>query len=61
MPLTFSWAVTHLAETLEELVSTHQVPAYVVHFTQAAAVEHANSLPDAQGGDPGGEGRDRGA
>ena len=44
VPLSFSWAMTPLAETVEELVSTHQVPAYVVHFTQAAAVEHATSL-----------------
>ena len=44
VPLSFSWALTPLAETVEELVSTHQVPAYIVHFTQAAAVEHANSL-----------------
>ena len=49
MPLSFTWAVTPLAETVEELVSTHQVPAYVVHFTQAAAVEHANSLQTLQG------------
>ena len=44
MPLTFTWALTPLAETLEELVSTHQAPAYVVHFTQKDAVEHATSL-----------------
>jgi hypothetical protein len=44
VPLTFSWALTPLAETLEELVSTGQGPVYVVHFTQAAAVEHATSL-----------------
>ena len=44
VPLTFTWALTPLAETLEELVTTHQAPVYVVHFTQAAAVEHANSL-----------------
>jgi superfamily II RNA helicase len=44
VPLSFSWATTPLAETLEELVTTHQSPVYVVHFTQAAAVEHANSL-----------------
>lgn len=44
VPLTFSWALTPLAETLEELVATHQAPVYVVHFTQAAAVEHATSL-----------------
>jgi hypothetical protein len=44
VPLTFAWALTPLADTLEELVTTHQAPAYVVHFTQAAAVEHATSL-----------------
>ena len=44
VPLSFSWATTPLAETLEELVTTNQGPVYVVHFTQAAAVEHATSL-----------------
>ncbi|HSV40940.1 MAG TPA: DUF3516 domain-containing protein [Nocardioidaceae bacterium] len=44
VPLHFTWAVTPLADTLEELVSTRQAPVYVVHFTQAAAVEHATSL-----------------
>lgn len=44
VPLTFSWVLTPLAETLEELVTTHQAPAYVVHFTQKDAVDHAASL-----------------
>jgi superfamily II RNA helicase len=44
VPLTFSWALTPVDETVEELVATRQVPAYVVHFTQAAAVEHATRL-----------------
>ncbi|MCW2768134.1 MAG: ski2-like helicase [Nocardioides sp.] len=44
VPLTFSYAMTPLAETLEELVETHQAPVYVVHFTQKDAVEHATSL-----------------
>src|SRR4051794_21098807 len=44
VPLTFSWAMTPLAETLEELVGTNQAPVYVVHFTQAAAVEQATAL-----------------
>ena len=44
VPLTFRYALTPLDETLEELVETHQAPVYVVHFTQAAAVEHATSL-----------------
>ncbi|GAA4693085.1 DEAD/DEAH box helicase [Nocardioides nanhaiensis] len=44
VPLTFSWAMTPLGETLEELVTTGQAPVYVVHFTQKDAVEHATSL-----------------
>jgi len=44
VPLSFEWAVTPLQETVEELVTSRQVPAYVVHFTQASAVEHATSL-----------------
>jgi len=48
VPLTFTWALTPLADTLEELVTTHQAPAYVVHFTQKEAVEHATSLLQAK-------------
>ena len=44
VPLTFTWSLDHLDETLEELVTTGQGPVYVVHFTQAAAVEHATNL-----------------
>lgn len=44
VPLHYSWSTEHLDETLAELVATHQSPVYVVHFTQAAAVEHATSL-----------------
>ncbi|MFT4263716.1 MAG: DUF3516 domain-containing protein [Nocardioides sp.] len=44
VPLTFTWSLEPLADTLEELVTTGQGPVYVVHFTQAAAVEHATSL-----------------
>ena len=44
VPLTFSWSLTPVEETLEELVTTGQGPVYVVHFTQAAAVEHATGL-----------------
>ncbi|MBF6217677.1 DUF3516 domain-containing protein [Nocardia abscessus] len=44
VPLTFSYARTPITETLEELVTTHQAPAYVVHFTQAAALERAQAL-----------------
>ena len=44
VPLSFSWALTPMQETLEELVATHQAPVYVVHFTQKDAVEHATNL-----------------
>ncbi|KQW49747.1 DEAD/DEAH box helicase [Nocardioides sp. Root1257] len=47
VPLSFSWQLTPLAETLEELVTTGQAPVYVVHFTQKDAVEHATSLLNA--------------
>ncbi|HEX6873953.1 MAG TPA: DUF3516 domain-containing protein, partial [Micromonosporaceae bacterium] len=44
VPLLFSYATTPLHETLEELLSTKQAPIYVVHFTQAAALERAQAL-----------------
>ncbi len=44
VPLSFSWAMTSLPETIEELLTTHQAPVYVVHFTQAAALEQAQAL-----------------
>jgi len=44
VPLTYHWAMTPLHETLEELLATHRAPVYVVHFTQAAALERAQAL-----------------
>jgi hypothetical protein len=44
VPLSFRWSMEPLDDTLDELVSTGQDPVYVVHFTQAAAVEHATNL-----------------
>ncbi len=44
VPLLFSYAMTPLHETLEELLETKQAPVYVVHFTQAAALERAQAL-----------------
>src|SRR5690348_13637483 len=44
VPLMFEYAMTPLHETLEELLTTHQAPVYVVHFTQAAALERAQAL-----------------
>ncbi len=48
VPLSYTWSLTPLAETLEELVTTHQAPVYVVHFTQKDAVEHATGLLNAK-------------
>ena len=36
--------MTPLHETIEELLTTDQAPVYVVHFTQAAALERAQAL-----------------
>ena len=44
VPLHFSYVVTPLHETIEELLTTYQAPIYVVHFTQAAALERAQAL-----------------
>ena len=44
VPLSFEYVTTPLHETLEELLSTHRAPVYVVHFTQKAAVEQAQAL-----------------
>ncbi|MBF6065576.1 DUF3516 domain-containing protein [Nocardia terpenica] len=44
VPLLFSYRRTPITETLEELVTTNQSPVYVVHFTQAAALERAQAL-----------------
>ncbi len=49
VPLSFTWALTPLAETIEELLTTHQSPVYVVHFTQAAALEQAQALLSLRG------------
>ena len=44
VPLSYSYVTTPVHETLEELLTTHQAPVYVVHFTQAAAIEQAQAL-----------------
>jgi superfamily II RNA helicase len=44
VPLVFSYAMTPLHETVTELLTTHQAPVYIVHFTQAAAIEQAQAL-----------------
>jgi len=44
VPLMFTYVSTPLQETIEELVATHQAPVYVVHFTQASALERVQAL-----------------
>ena len=48
VPLTFAWSVEPLHELLEELTREDQAPIYVVHFTQASAIERAQSLLSAK-------------
>ncbi|MUL62914.1 DEAD/DEAH box helicase [Mycobacterium sp. CBMA 234] len=44
VPLYFSYATTAMYETIADLLQTKQSPIYVVHFTQAAALERAQAL-----------------
>ena len=44
VPLHHYYAVTPLHETISDLLAGGQAPIYVVHFTQAAALEQAQSL-----------------
>ncbi len=44
VPLSFSFAMTPLHDTVAELLATHEAPIYIVHFTQAAAIEQAQAL-----------------
>jgi superfamily II RNA helicase len=44
VPLFYEYRRTPLHDTLEDLLTQGQAPVYVVHFTQAAAIERAQSL-----------------
>ncbi|MCW2541114.1 MAG: hypothetical protein JWN95_2839 [Frankiales bacterium] len=44
VPLHHYYATTPLQETITDLLSTGQAPIYIVHFTQAAALEQAQAL-----------------
>ncbi len=48
VPLHFEWSVDPLHERLEALVQADRAPVYVVHFTQASAMERAQSLLSAK-------------
>ncbi|CAO5235502.1 DEAD/DEAH box helicase [Frankia sp. AgKG'84/4] len=44
VPLFYRFVTTPLHETIAELLETRQAPVYVVHFTQAQALERAQAL-----------------
>ncbi|HSA41218.1 MAG TPA: DUF3516 domain-containing protein, partial [Mycobacterium sp.] len=44
VPLFYSYATTPIHETIQELLDTGQAPIYLVHFSQAAALERAQAL-----------------
>jgi superfamily II RNA helicase len=44
VPLFHSYATTPMHETIQDLLDTKQAPVYVVHFTQASALERAQAL-----------------
>jgi superfamily II RNA helicase len=44
VPLAFEYAMTPIHETIEHLLATDRAPMYVVHPTQAAALERAQAL-----------------
>lgn len=44
VPLHYSYVTTPVHETVEELLHTGQSPIYIVHFSQAAALERAQAM-----------------
>ncbi len=44
VPLHFFYELTPIHETIEDLLNTGQSPVYIVHFSQAAAMERAQAL-----------------
>jgi superfamily II RNA helicase len=48
VPLHYYYETTPVHETVEELLTTGQAPIYIVHFSQAAAIERAQALAGAK-------------
>jgi superfamily II RNA helicase len=44
VPLSYSYVTTPVHETVEDLLATGRAPIYIVHFSQAAALERAQAL-----------------
>lgn len=47
VPLSYYYSQIPVLEQIEELVSTHQAPVYVVHFSQLQAMDQAQALMSA--------------
>lgn len=48
VPLHYFYETTPIHETIEDLLHTDRAPVYVVHFSQAAAMERAQALASAK-------------
>ena len=48
MPLAYYYETTPVHEAVEELLNTQRAPVYIVHFSQAAALERAQALASAK-------------
>lgn len=48
VPLHYYYETTPVHESVEELLKTGQAPVYIVHFSQAAALERAQALASAK-------------
>ena len=48
VPLHYYYETTPVHETVEQLLETNQAPIYIVHFSQAAALERAQALTSAK-------------
>jgi superfamily II RNA helicase len=48
VPLHYYYETSPVHDTVEELLSTGQAPIYIVHFSQAAALERAQALTSAK-------------
>ncbi|KAB1642625.1 DEAD/DEAH box helicase [Gulosibacter chungangensis] len=44
VPLSFHYVLTPVHETVEKLIEDDEAPIYIVHFSQAAAVERAQAI-----------------
>lgn len=48
VPLHFSYETSPIHETIDDLLHTDRAPVYIVHFSQAAAMERAQALASAK-------------